>query len=118
MAGPATAGMAGPAATAAAGLADPATRGLAGPAARPAGPAPPAPPRGGQGRQPGWPAQPPGYPPPAREPDNYLVWGILVTVMCCLPFGIVSIINSNKVSSLWAQGQYAEAQAAADSAKK
>ncbi|HEY0227202.1 MAG TPA: CD225/dispanin family protein [Mycobacterium sp.] len=68
--------------------------------------------------QQGWQGQQPGYPPPAREPDNYLVWAILVTVMCCLPFGIVSIINSNKVSSLWAQGQYAEAQAAADSAKK
>ncbi|SPM39141.1 hypothetical protein MNAB215_1323 [Mycobacterium numidiamassiliense] len=68
--------------------------------------------------QPGWQGQQPGYPPPVREPDNYLVWGILVTVMCCLPFGIVSIINSNKVSTLWAQGQYAEAQAAADSAKK
>ena len=66
----------------------------------------------------GWRGQQPGSPPAAREPDNYLVWGILVTVMCCLPFGIVSIINSNKVSSLWAQGQYAEAQAAADSAKK
>ena len=68
--------------------------------------------------QQGWQGQQPGYPPVQREPDNYLVWGILVTVMCCLPFGIVSIINSNKVSSLWAQGQYAEAQAAADSAKK
>jgi len=30
----------------------------------------------------------------------------------------VSIVYSNKVSGLWAQGQYAEAQAAADNAKK
>jgi hypothetical protein len=67
--------------------------------------------------QPGWPVQQPGYP-AQREPDNYLVWAILVTVMCCLPFGIVSLISSNKVSGLWAQGRYAEAQAASDSAKK
>lgn len=64
--------------------------------------------------QPGWPAQP-GY---AQEPDNYLVWAILTTVMCCLPFGIVSIVYSTKVSGLWAQGRYAEAQAASANAKK
>ncbi|MDT5015472.1 MAG: hypothetical protein QOD39_1632 [Mycobacterium sp.] len=46
------------------------------------------------------------------------MWGILVTVLCCLPFGIVSIINASKVSGLWAQGQYAEAQKASDDAKK
>ena len=39
---------------------------------------------------------------------------------CCVVFrvGIVSIVYSTKVSGLWAQGRYAEAQAAADSAKK
>jgi hypothetical protein len=46
------------------------------------------------------------------------VWGILVTVLCCLPFGIVSIIQASKVSGLWAQGQYAAAQKASDDAKK
>jgi hypothetical protein len=78
-----------------------------------------------QGQQPGWPAQQPaGWPgqqpgwPGQREPDNYLVWAILTTVLCCLPLGIVSIIYSTKVSGLWSQGRYAEAQAAADSAKK
>lgn len=81
-----------------------------------------------QGQQPpGWqgqPPPPPGYPAPQpgwpaqREPDNYLVWAILVTVLCCLPFGIVSIVYSTKVSGLWTQGRYAEAQSAADSAKK
>ncbi|OBG32909.1 CD225/dispanin family protein [Mycobacterium sp. E3198] len=75
--------------------------------------------------QPYWQGQPPpGYPAPQpgwpgqREPDNYLVWGILVTIMCCLPLGIVSIVYSTKVSGLWAQGRYAEAQTAADNAKK
>lgn len=64
---------------------------------------------------------PPGYPqqPPAgQQPDNYLVWSILATLFCCLPLGIVAIVKSTQVSGLWAQGQYAEAQAAADSAKK
>ena len=75
-------------------------------------------PPGWQGQQPaGWPAQQPGWP-AQREPDNYLVWAILCTVLCCLPFGIVSLVYSTKVSGLWSQGRYAEAQAAADSAKK
>jgi Interferon-induced transmembrane protein len=88
---------------------------------------------GWQGQQPGWQGQPqPGWPgqQPAgwpgqqpgwqgqREPENYLVWAILCTVLCCLPLGIVSIVYSTKVSGLWAQGRYAEAQAAAESAKK
>ncbi|ULE33743.1 CD225/dispanin family protein [Mycobacterium sp. IDR2000157661] len=55
---------------------------------------------------------------PGQQPDTNLVWGILVTVLCCLPFGIVSIINAAKVSGLWAQGQYAQAQKASDDAKK
>lgn len=69
------------------------------------------------------PAPPPGsYPPPPQgggaPPDNYLVWAILTTLFCCLPLGIVSIVKSTQVSGLWAQGQYAEAQKAADDAKK
>jgi hypothetical protein len=46
------------------------------------------------------------------------VWGILCAVLCCLPLGVVSIVYSSKVSGLWAQGRYAEAQAASDTAKK
>lgn len=64
----------------------------------------------------GWQAPQPGW--PAPEPDNYLVWAILCTVLCCLPFGIVSIVYSTKVSGLWMQGRYGEAHSAADSAKK
>jgi len=74
-------------------------------------------PPGWQAPQPGWPAQQPGWP-AQREPDNYLVWAILCTVLCCLPLGVVSIVYSTKVSGLWAQGRYAEAQSASDSAKK
>lgn len=67
------------------------------------------------------PPPPPGYPPqqPAGQaPNNYLVWSILVTIFCCIPFGIVAIVKSSQVNGLWAQGRYAEAQASADSAKK
>jgi hypothetical protein len=68
------------------------------------------------------PPPPPGYPPQqppaAQAPSNYLVWSILVTLFCCLPLGIVAIVKSSQVNGLWAQGRYAEAQAAADSAKK
>ncbi|WP_421842820.1 CD225/dispanin family protein [Mycobacterium sp.] len=74
-----------------------------------------------QGPQPSWPGQQPGWgqqPSYPREPDNYLVWAILCTVLCCLPFGIVSIVYSTKVSGLWAQGRYAEALTASANAKK
>lgn len=66
---------------------------------------------------------PPPPPPPhfslnnRRKPDNLLVWSILATVLCCLPLGIVAIINSNKVDSLWSEGRYEEARKAADNAK-
>jgi hypothetical protein len=79
---------------------------------------------GGQGQQPGWPSQQPGWQgqqpgwAPGPPPDNYLVWAILTTIFCCLPAGVVSIVYSSKVSGLWMQGRYAEAQAAANDAKK
>jgi len=53
-----------------------------------------------------------------QPPDSHLVMAVLSTFLCCFPFGIVAIINANKVSNLWALGQYEAAQAAADSAKK
>jgi hypothetical protein len=73
------------------------------------------------------PPPPPSEPPPygapqagypTQQPNSNLVWGIVVTVLCCLPFGIVSIIQASKVSGLWGQGRYAEAQKASDDAKK
>jgi predicted secreted protein len=68
--------------------------------------------------QPPPPGYPPQQPPAGQAPDNYLVWSILATLFCCLPFGIVAIVKSTQVSGLWAQGQYGEAQASADAAKK
>lgn len=56
--------------------------------------------------------------PTGTPPDNNLVWAILCTVLCCLPLGIVAIIKSTKVKELWAQGDHAGAQKAADDAKK
>ncbi len=56
--------------------------------------------------------------PAGTPPDNNLVWAILCTVLCCLPLGIVAIIKSTKVKELWAQGDHAGAQKAADDAKK
>ena len=51
------------------------------------------------------------------KPDNYLVWAILTTILCCLPFGIVSIVYATKVDNLYYAGQYEEAQEKAKSAK-
>jgi hypothetical protein len=70
---------------------------------------------GGQSNYPG--GQPGGYQ-PGPPPSNYLVWAILTTILCCLPFGIVSIVKSTQVNSLWAQGQTAAAEEAANAAKK
>ena len=52
------------------------------------------------------------------QPDNYLVWAILVTVLCCLPLGVASIIYSVKVGSLYAQGDYNGAVDASQKAKR
>lgn len=51
------------------------------------------------------------------KPDNFLVWAILSTLFCCLPFGIVSIVYASKVDGLWFAGKYAEAQEAASKAR-
>ena len=51
--------------------------------------------------------------PPYPKPSNTLVWGILTTILCCLPFGIVSIVFASKVDSLWYSGRYQEAKDAA-----
>ncbi|MBO0359427.1 CD225/dispanin family protein [Hymenobacter sp. BT186] len=62
----------------------------------------------------------PGGMPPAGglPPKNWLVEAILVTIFCCLPFGIVAIINSANVNSRLAVGDYAGAQEASQNAGK
>ena len=52
-----------------------------------------------------------------QKPDNFLVWAILTTVMCCLPTGIVALIYANKVDPAWNAGNYQEAEEAAKNAR-
>ncbi|MDR1767784.1 MAG: CD225/dispanin family protein [Propionibacteriaceae bacterium] len=59
----------------------------------------------------------PYYPTAATPPENYLVWAILTTVLCCMPLGIVSIVMSTQVNQKWAVGDFEGAQKAAASAK-
>ena len=37
--------------------------------------------------------------PRAEKPSTYLVLSILVTIFCCLPFGIVGIVYASKVEN-------------------
>lgn len=51
-------------------------------------------------------------------PKNWLIESILVTIFCCLPFGIVGIINASKVESKFNSGDVAGAnQASAEAGK-
>ncbi len=50
-------------------------------------------------------------------PSNYLVWAILTTILCCLPFGIVSIVYAAQVNSKWQVGDFAGANIASKNAK-
>ncbi len=56
--------------------------------------------------------------PASQPPNNNLVFAILATVLCCLPFGIVAIVKAAEVNGKWAQGDYAGAVASAAAAKK
>jgi hypothetical protein len=51
-------------------------------------------------------------------PKNWLVESILVTLFCCLPFGIVGIVHASKVESLYSRGDYDGAADASAKAKK
>lgn len=56
--------------------------------------------------------------PGGAPPNNYLIPAILVTLFCCLPGGIVAIINATQVNSKYAAGDVAGAQAASANALK
>jgi hypothetical protein len=68
------------------------------------------------------------YPPPVAmpfnnqvtqaPPKNWLIESILVTILCCLPLGIVGIIYASKVDSLWTTGQHDAAYKASQEAGK
>jgi Interferon-induced transmembrane protein/zinc-ribbon domain len=59
----------------------------------------------------------PHFPAPASVP-NYLVQSILVTLCCCLPFGVVALVYSSQVNTKLAAGDVAGAQASSKNAKK
>ena len=89
-------------------------------------PPPPPPPYGGQpqyGQQYGqqqygqYAAGGYGGAPVGSPPNNFLVPAILVTLFCCLPAGIVSIVYAAQVNSKWTAGDVAGAQTAAKNAK-
>jgi uncharacterized membrane protein YvbJ len=71
-------------------------------------------------RPPEQPAQPGYYQQPQQpyqQVDDYLLWSILATVLCCLVPGIVAIIYSSQVKSKLAMGDYAGAVQSANTAK-
>lgn len=82
-------------------------------------PGPGAPPAGFG--QPQFPPQPQAWQQPqyGQRPDvpNYLVWAILSTLFCCLPFGIVSIVYSTQVNSKLTVGDVAGALESSRKAK-
>ncbi len=51
------------------------------------------------------------------KPDSYLVWAILVTILCCLPLGVVSIVQAVTVNNRYDAGDYEGAKRASRSAK-
>jgi len=60
----------------------------------------------------------PPFRPPMPSIPNYLVWAILCTLFCCMPFGIVAIIYAADVDGKLAMGDLAGAQTASDAARK
>ncbi len=56
-----------------------------------------------------------GYQAPIQ---SYLWQSIVVTLLCCMPFGIVGIVNAAKVEGLVKKGDIAGAQTASEAAKK
>ncbi|NYG07168.1 putative secreted protein [Phycicoccus badiiscoriae] len=63
----------------------------------------------------------PGYNQPTAggtPPPNYLVWAILSTIFCCLPFGIASIVFAAQVNGKYASGDVGGAQASSEKAKR
>lgn len=54
----------------------------------------------------------------SAAPKTWLAESILVTIFCCLPFGIVGIVHAAKVDTAFNSGDYAGADRASSEAKK
>lgn len=55
---------------------------------------------------------------PGIRPKNWLVESILVTIFCCLPFGIAGIVNAASVNSRYDIGDHEGALRASQQAGK
>ncbi|NLL27351.1 MAG: zinc-ribbon domain-containing protein [Bacteroidales bacterium] len=56
--------------------------------------------------------------PQQTQPKTWLVESILVTLFCCLPFGIAGIVNAANVSSRYVSGDFEGAKRASQQAGK
>lgn len=45
-------------------------------------------------------------------PSTYLVWAVVMTILCCMPAGIVAIVFGSQVSSRYYSGDYEGAKRA------
>jgi hypothetical protein len=52
------------------------------------------------------------------RPRSWLVESILVTLFCCMPLGIVGIINAAKVNDLWDNGAFEASRQASAEARR
>lgn len=52
------------------------------------------------------------------QPKNYLVESILVTILCCMPLGVVGIVFASQVNTKYVAGDYAGAEESSKQAKK
>lgn len=52
-----------------------------------------------------------------RCPKTWLAESIVATILCCLPFGVVGIVYAARVSSLYSEGRYDEAESSSRNAK-
>jgi len=49
--------------------------------------------------------------------ENHLVWAILATIFCCVPFGIVAIVYAAQVDGKVQAGDYEGARESSENAK-
>lgn len=64
------------------------------------------------GQQPYDPNRPGADTPPEPMPDTYLVWSVIITILCCLIPGVIAIIYSASVSSKYYRGNFEGARRA------
>ena len=51
------------------------------------------------------------------RPNNHMVWAILTTICCCLPFGIPAIVYASQVDKKFQQGDFQGAENSSRTAK-